>query len=112
MSQWFSFYYRKLNLVKYQHDVLLLSTLHNIYMVSTHSKSKNMFITSEMREYFENLMKPLVTNEKLEQSIKSFQEGLMKKIEEKFENQYKRIEELESRLALKQNIDNLEKKVR
>ena len=40
-----------------------------------------MSITSEMRDYFESLMEPLVTNEKLEQKFKSFQDGLMKKIE-------------------------------
>ena len=78
-------------------------------MVSTRSQSKSMFITSEMRDYFENLMKPLVTNDKLEQLLKSFQDGLMKKIEDKFNEQNTRIEELESKLAIKQNIiDNLE----
>ena len=78
-------------------------------MVSTRSQSKRMSITSEMRDYFENLMKPLVTNDKLEQLLKSFQDGLMKKIEDKFNEQNTRIEELESKLAIKQNIiDNLE----
>ena len=68
-----------------------------------------MSITSEMRDYFENLMKPLVTNDKLEQLPKSFQDGLMKKIEDKFNEQNTKIEELESKLAIKQNIiDNLE----
>ena len=43
----------------------------------TRSQLKNMSITSEMREYFENLMKPLVTNETLEQ-LKFFQDELMK----------------------------------
>ena len=73
-------------------------------MVSTCSQSKSMSITSEMRDYFENLMKPLVTNGKLEQLLKSFQDGLMKKIEDKFNEQNTRIEELESKLAIKQNI--------
>ena len=78
-------------------------------MVFTRSQLKNMSITSEMREYFENLMKPLVTNETLEQQLKSFQDGLMKKIEDKFKEQNDRIEELESKLAMKQNIiDRLE----
>ena len=49
-------------------------------MVFTRSQLKNMSITSEMREYFENLMKPLVTNETLEQKLKFFQDGLMKKL--------------------------------
>ena len=67
---------------------------HNIYMVFTRSQLKNMSITSEMREYFENLMKPLVTNETLEQQLKFFQDGLMKKIEDKFKEQNDRLEEL------------------
>ena len=78
-------------------------------MVCTRSQLKNMSITSEMREYFENLMKPLVTNESLEHQLKFFQDGLMKKIEDKFKEQNDRIEELESKLAIKQNIiDHLE----
>ena len=77
-------------------------------MISTRSQSKIMSITSELRDYFESLMEPLVTNEKLEQVFKSFQDGLMKKIEYKFKEQNTRIEELESKLAINQNvIDNL-----
>ena len=53
-----------------------------------------MSITSEMREYFENLIKPLVTNETLEQQPKSFQDGLMKKIDDEFKEQNDRSEEL------------------
>ena len=68
-----------------------------------------MSITSKIREYFENLMKQFVTNETLEQQLKSFQDGLMKKIEDKFKKQNDKIEELESKLAVKQNIiDHLE----
>ena len=78
-------------------------------MVSTRSQSKIMSITRELRDYFESLMEPLVTNEKLEQVFKSFQDGLMKKIEDKFKKQNTRTEELESKLAIKQNVtDNLE----
>ena len=77
-------------------------------MVSTCSQSKIMSITSELRDYFESLMEPLVTNEKLEQVFKSFQDGLMKKIEDKFKEQNTRTEELKSKLAINQNvIDNL-----
>ena len=67
-------------------------------MVFTRSQLKDMSITIQMREYFENLMKPLVTNETLEQQLKSFQDGLMKKIEDKLKEQNDRIEELESKL--------------
>ena len=67
-------------------------------MAFTRSQLKDMSITIQMREYFENLMKPLVTNETLEQQLKSFQDGLMKKIEDKLKEQNDRIEELESKL--------------
>ena len=78
-------------------------------MVLTRSQLKDVSITSEMREYFENLIKPPITNETLEQQLKSFQDGLMKKIEDKFKELNDRIEELESKLAMKQNItDHLE----
>ena len=78
-------------------------------MISTRSQSKIMSITSELQDYFESLMEPLVTNEKLEQVFKSFKDGLMKKIEDKFKEQNTRFEELESKLEIKQNvIDNLE----
>ena len=63
-------------------------------MVFTRSQLKNMSITSEMREYFEILMKPLVTNETLEQQLKSFEDGLMKRIQDKFKEQNDRIQEL------------------
>ena len=68
-------------------------------MVFTRLQLKNMSITSEMCEYFENLMKPLVTNKTL--LIKSFQDGLMKKTEDKFKEQNDRTEELDSKLAMK-----------
>ena len=48
-------------------------------MVFTLSQLKNMSITSEMREYFKNLMKPLVTNETFEKQLKFFQDGMMKR---------------------------------
>ena len=97
---------------KNQHGILLFLNfdLHDIYMVFTRIYMVSiMSITSELRDYFESLMEPLVTNEKLEQVLKSFQDGLMKKTENKFKEQNTRIEELESKLAIKQNvIDNLE----
>ena len=50
-------------------------------MVSTRSQVKNMHITSKMCEYFDNLMKPLVKNEKLEELFKSFQDEIVKRFE-------------------------------
>ena len=68
-----------------------------------------MSITSEVREYFENLMKPLVTNEKLEELLKSFQDEIAKRFKHKIKEQNTKIEKLESKLAMTQTaIDNIE----
>ena len=56
--------------------------------------------SSEVREYFENLMKPLVTNEKLEE-LKSFQDKIVEISEHKLKEQNTKIEELASKLAVK-----------
>ena len=48
--------------------------------------------SSEVREYFENLMKPLVTNEKLEE-LKSFQDKIVEISEHKLKEQNTKIEE-------------------
>ena len=45
-----------------------------------------MSITNKMRECFENLMKPLVTNENLEQKFKPFQDGRLKKLKIRLRN--------------------------
>ena len=77
-------------------------------MVSTCSHVKDMSMTSEMCEYFENLMKPLVTNKKLEELLKSFQDETVKRFEHKHKEQNTKIKESESKLAMKQTaIDNL-----
>ena len=62
-------------------------------MVSTRSQVKNMSITSEMRTYFENLRKPLVTNENQEELLKSFQDEIVKSFEHKLKDQNTKIEE-------------------
>ena len=50
-----------------------------------------MWITSEMREYFKNLLKPLVTNESLQELLRSFQEN-SKRIRMKCNKQNKKAE--------------------
>ena len=46
-----------------------------------------MSITSEIRDYFENLIKPLVSNESLEELLSSFQEKIIRKFREKYNEQ-------------------------
>ena len=48
----------------------------------THSQVKDMSITSEMRQFFENLMEPPVTNEKLEELLKYFQDERVKRFKQ------------------------------
>ena len=61
-----------------------------------------MWITSEMRECFKNLLKPLVTNESLQELLRSFQEN-SKRIRMKCNKQNKksRIIEVSNSLATK-----------
>ena len=51
----------------------------------TRSKSSgvNMPITAELREYFENLIKPLVNNQSLEELLCKFKEGIISNFEDK-----------------------------
>ena len=62
-------------------------------MVFTRSQIKNMSIINEMREYFEKLMKPHVTNEKLEELLKFFQDQIMKSFEHKLKDENTKIED-------------------
>ena len=78
--------------------------LFGFYMLT----GKNMSITSEMHEYIENLMKPLITNEKLQELFKTFQAEIVKRFEHNLKEQNTKIEELESILVMKKTAkDNL-----
>ena len=79
--------------------------IHGFYMVIiTRSKSSgvNMSITAEVREYFENLIKPLVTNplvtkplvtnQSLGGFLSKFKEGVISKFEGKLREQNLRIQ--------------------
>ena len=51
-----------------------------------------MSITNDIRKNFDNLMKTLVTNAKLEELLKSFQVGILKNFEHKIKEQNAKIE--------------------
>ena len=69
-------------------------------VITTHSKSKfTISIAAEVRDYFESLMKPLVTNESLEKLSGAFQEKIVKRFEEKLDEQNAKIIELQSKIA-------------
>ena len=66
-------------------------------MVVTRSSAKitNMSVSQEIREYFSELVKPLATNEILEDMFKKLKEEIISKFEEKFDEQNRKIDELE-----------------
>ena len=73
--------FKKYYIIKSQYFVLeKLYLIHGFYMViTTCSKSKfTMLIAAEVRDYFESLMKPLVTNKSLEKILGAFQEKVVK----------------------------------
>ena len=74
-------------------------------VIITRSKSSglNMSITAEVREYFDNLIKPLVTNKFLEELLDKFKEGIISKFEDKLREQNLKIQELESKIHSQEN---------
>ena len=72
-------------------------------MVSTRSQIKNMYMTSEMRKYLENLIKPLFTKEKLEELLKSFQDETVKRFECKIKEQNTKSRKIGIKISNKTN---------
>ena len=62
-----------------------------------------MSITTEVREYFENLIKLLVTNQSLEELLCKFKQGNISKFEDKLREQNLKIQELESKIHSQEN---------
>ena len=79
------------------------------------TRSKKMSIDEDIKIYFENLIKPLATNDFLKETLNQFKDEIVTKFERKIQEQDERITQLESNLALRQNtinvlLDNLEQK--
>ena len=73
-------------------------------VITTRSKSKfTMSIAAEVRDYFESLKKPLVRNKSLEKRLRPFQEKIVKRFEEKLDEQNAKIIELQSKIAIQDN---------
>ena len=71
--------FKKYYIIKSQYfNLKKLYLIHSFYkVISTCSKSKfTMSIAAEVRDYFESLIKPLVTNESLEKLLRAFQEKM------------------------------------
>ena len=72
------------------------------------AKTANMSVSQEIREYFSELVKPLATNEILEDMFKKLKEEIISKFEEKFDEQNRKIDELEGKIAIEANtLDQL-----
>ena len=73
-------------------------------MAVTRSSAKitNMSVSQEIREYFSELVKPLATNEILEDVFKKLKEKIISKFEEKCDEQNRKIDELGGKLRFKQ----------
>ena len=71
----------------------------------TQSKSSgvNMSITAEVHEYFENLIKPLVNNQSLEELFCKFKEGIISNFEDKLRKENLKIQESESKIHSKKS---------
>ena len=79
-------------------------------MVVTRSSAEitNMSVSQEIREYFSELVKPLATNEILEDRFKKLKEEIISKFEEQFHEQNRKSDELEGKITIQANtIDQL-----
>ena len=79
-------------------------------MVITRSSAKitNMSVSQEIYEYFSEIVKPLATNEILEDMFKKLKEEIISRFEEKFDEQNRKIDELAGKIAIQANtIDQL-----
>ena len=74
-----------------------------VIIARSRSSGVNMSITGEIREYFENLIKRLVTNQSLEELLCKFKEEIIPKFEDKLREQNLKIQEPESRIHSQEN---------
>ena len=56
-----------------------------------------------MHKYFDNLIKPLVTNKSLEELLYKFKEGIISKSENQLREQNLKIQELQSKIQSQEN---------
>ena len=74
-------------------------------MVITHSSAKttNLSVSQGICEYFSELVKLFATNEILEDMFKKSKEEIISKFKEKFDEQNRKIDELEGKIAIQAN---------
>ena len=71
-------------------------------MVVTRSSAKtaNTSVLQEIRECFSELVKPLATNEILEDIFKKLKEKIISKFDEKFDKQNRKLDELAGKIVI------------
>ena len=73
-----------------------------VIVTRSSSKKENMSVVSqEIQDYFSELVKPLATNEILNEMFKKLKEEIVSEFETKYNKQNKKIEELKNQIALK-----------
>ena len=74
-------------------------------MVGTRSSARiaNMYVLQEIREYFSELVRRLVTNKIWEDMFKKLNEEIISKSEEKIDEQNRKIDKLEGKIAIQAN---------
>ena len=70
------------------------------------AKTESMAITEEILNYFSDLIKPLATNQSLEEMFSKLKEEIVSKFEEKLEQQLSQIDKLEGKLEKQANRIN------
>ena len=74
------------------------------FYMATRSKSELiMSIAAEVLDYFESLIKPLVTNKSQEKLLEVFQGKILERFEEKLDEQNAKIRKLQSKTAIQVN---------
>ena len=74
-----------------------------VIIARSKSSGVNTPIRAELSQYFENLIKPLVTNQSLEELHCKFKEGIISKFEDKLREENLKIQELESKIHSQEN---------
>ena len=74
-------------------------------MILTRSsaKTENMVMSEEIRNYFSDIIKPLATNQFIEEMFSKLKEEIVSKFEQKFEQLMNRIDKLEGELKKQAN---------
>ena len=75
-------------------------------VIVTRSYARSEKMSQELRDYFSELIQPLVTNECLEQMFQKLKEEVVTKFEQRLIEQNKKTDELEERVSYRENTIN------